>query len=40
MDVRNSVKTYHRNLAIVIGVILAIFIVIPLVIKTPYIINI
>lgn len=40
MDATKAVKTYHRNLAIVLGIILAIFIAIPVFIDTPYIINI
>ena len=40
MDVRKAVNAYHRNLAIVIGVILAVFIAIPFFVRTPYIINI
>ena len=40
MDVKKQVKTYHRNTFIVLAVILAIFIAIPLFVKTPYVINI
>ena len=40
MDTRKAVKTYHRNLAIVLAVIVAIFAAIPLVVDKPYIINI
>ena len=40
MDTRKAVKTYHRNLAIVLAIIIAIFAAIPLVVDKPYIINI
>mgnify|MGYP000787050287 CR=1 FL=1 len=40
MDTRKAVKTYHRNLAIVLAIIVAIFAAIPLVVDNPYIINI
>mgnify|MGYP006863168728 CR=1 FL=1 len=40
MDTRKAVKTYHRNLAIVLAIIVAIFAAIPLVEDKPYIINI
>lgn len=40
MDVKKAVNTYHRNVAIILGIVLAIFIAIPLFVKTPYIINI
>ena len=40
MDTRKAVKTYHRNLAIVLAIIAAIFAAIPLVVDKPYIINI
>ena len=40
MDTRKAVKTYHRNLAIVLAIIVAIFAAIPLVVDKPYIINI
>ena len=40
MDVKKAVNTYHRNIAIILGIVLAIFIAIPLFVKTPYIINI
>lgn len=40
MDTRKAVKTYHRNLAIILAIIVAIFAAIPLVVDKPYIINI
>lgn len=40
MDVKKQVNTYHRNCAIAIGIILAIFLIIPLFVKLPYVINI
>ena len=40
MDTRKAVKTYHRNLAIVLAIIVAIFAAVPLVVDKPYIINI
>ena len=40
MDVKKAVNTSHRNIAIILGIVLAIFIAIPLFVKTPYIINI
>lgn len=40
MDIKKAVNTYHRNVAMILGVVLAIFIAIPFFIKTPYIINI
>ena len=40
MDTRKAVKTYHRNLAIVLAIIVAIFAAIPLLVDKPYIINI
>lgn len=40
MDAKKAVKRYRRNLALLIGAIVAIFLAIPLFIKTPYIINI
>ena len=35
MDSKKAVHTYHRNLAIVIGLILMVFILIPLRVKSP-----
>ena len=40
MDIKKAVSGYHRNLAIVIGALLAVFVLLPVVIQTPYIINI
>lgn len=40
MDSKKAVHIYHRNLAIVIGFILLIFLLIPTVVKSPYILNI
>ncbi|HJC67717.1 MAG TPA: branched-chain amino acid ABC transporter permease [Candidatus Enterocloster excrementigallinarum] len=40
MDSKKAVRIYHRNLAILIGLILAVFIVIPLFVESPYILNI
>ena len=37
---RKAVRTYHRNLAIVLGILLLIFVCIPLFVKSPYILNI
>ena len=39
-DKRKLVRAYHRNLTIVLGVILAIFLLLPAFVKTPYIQNI
>ncbi len=40
MDVKKAVSGYRRNLTIVVGALLAVFLVLPLIVKTPYIINI
>ncbi|MCI8662806.1 MAG: branched-chain amino acid ABC transporter permease [Hungatella sp.] len=40
MNSKKAVHTYRRNLAIVIGLILLIFAMIPLMVKSPYILNI
>lgn len=40
MDTNKAVKRYHRNIVIILGIVLAIFIAIPVFVKTPYIINI
>ena len=40
MDIKKAVGVYHRNLLIAIGALLAVFIAIPMIVKTPYIINI
>lgn len=37
---RKAVRTYHRNLAIMLGILLLIFVCIPLFVKSPYILNI
>ncbi len=37
---RKAVRTYHRNLAIMLGIMLLIFVCIPLFVKSPYIMNI
>ncbi len=37
---RKAVRTYHRNLAIVLGILLLIFVCIPLFVKSPYVLNI
>ncbi len=40
MDSRKAVHTYHRNLAMVVGLILLMFLLIPAMVKSPYILNI
>lgn len=40
MDVVKAVKNYRLRLALVLGIIVAIFVLIPAFVKTPYIINI
>lgn len=41
MDLKKkAVRTYHRNLAIVLGLILLVFILIPVFVKSPYILNV
>lgn len=40
MDSRKAVQTYRRNLAIVLGIILLIFLLIPVTVKSPYVLNI
>ncbi|MFR5601746.1 MAG: branched-chain amino acid ABC transporter permease [Lachnospiraceae bacterium] len=40
MDSKKAVKVYHRNLTILLGLILLIFILIPVMVKSPYILNI
>ena len=37
---RKLVRAYRRNLTIVLGALLLIFVLIPLFVKTPYILNI
>ena len=40
MDSKKAVRIYHRNLAILIGLILLAFILIPTMVKSPYMLNI
>lgn len=40
MDTKKAVFTYRRNLAIVLGLILLIFILIPMFVTSPYVLNI
>lgn len=40
MDSKKAVHAYHRNLAVLIGLILLVFALIPMVVKSPYILNI
>ena len=40
MDSRKAVHIYHRNLAMVVGLILLMFLLIPAMVKSPYILNI
>lgn len=40
MDSRKAVHTYKRNLAVVLGVLLLVFLAIPLMVKSPYVLNI
>jgi branched-chain amino acid transport system permease protein len=40
MDSKKAVQRYHRNLTILIGLILLVFILIPAFVKSPYILNI
>lgn len=37
---KKAVRIYHRNLAIVLGLILLVFILIPVFVKSPYILNV
>lgn len=37
---KRAVRIYHRNLAIVLGLILLVFILIPVFVKSPYILNV
>ena len=39
-DKKKMVRAYHRNLTIVLGAILALFLLVPAFVKTPYILNI
>lgn len=40
MDSKKKVQIYHRNLALLIGAILLVFILIPMFVKSPYVLNI
>lgn len=40
MDSKKKVQIYHRNLALLIGAILLVFILIPAFVKSPYVLNI
>ncbi|HAG68729.1 MAG TPA: branched-chain amino acid ABC transporter permease [Lachnospiraceae bacterium] len=40
MDKKKAVRDYHRNLAVTAGIILLIFIAIPIFVKSPYILNV
>lgn len=40
MDNKKAVRNYHRNLAVTIGMILLIFILLPVFVKSPYILNV
>lgn len=40
MDSKKAVHIYHRNLAILIGLVLLVFLIIPLMVKSPYTMNI
>ena len=37
---RRAVSAYHRNLATVLGLILLVFVLIPVFVKSPYILNV
>lgn len=37
---KKAVRIYHRNLAIVLGLILLVFILIPVFVKSPYVLNV
>lgn len=37
---KRAVSTYHRNLAVVLGLILLVFVLIPVFVKSPYILNV
>ena len=39
MDIKKAVGVYHRNLLIAIEALLAVFIAIPMIVKTPDIIK-
>ena len=40
MDRKKAVRVYHRNLAILVGLVLLTFILIPTMVKSPYMLNI
>ncbi len=40
MDSKKAVHLYHRNLTVLVGMILMVFILIPTMVKSPYILNI
>ena len=40
MQSKKAVQIYHRNLAIAVGLILLVFALIPMVVKSPYLLNI
>lgn len=40
MNVKKLVHVYHRNVALILSILLAILVAIPFLVKTPYIINI
>ena len=40
MDRKKAVRVYHRNLAILVGLVLLTFILIPAMVKSPYMLNI
>ena len=40
MDSKRAVHIYHRNLAIAVGLILLVFALIPMAVKSPYLSNI
>lgn len=40
MDSKKAVRVYHRNLALLIGLIVLIFLLIPTIVKSPYILNV
>ncbi|MDD3252791.1 MAG: branched-chain amino acid ABC transporter permease [Lachnospiraceae bacterium] len=40
MDSKKAVHIYHRNLTILLGLILLVFILVPTMVKSPYILNI
>lgn len=40
MDSKIAVKTYHRNLMLLLGAVLLVFLLIPTMVKSPYVLNI